>query len=225
MIIIYACAVVLGIEAVLLRRRLLGLARLPVRRLWLVWLALADQVLVISVLPGGDSQLLAGAHLLSYLVAAVFVWVNRHIAGLWLTALGGVLNVIAIAANGGRMPAARQALRASGWHPAAGHFANSGVVAHAHFARLGDIFATPRWLPGHDVFSVGDVLIVAGVAWLVYRNCTPGRSRQRAVPQARVQDRATAPRTSVGSTERRLTPEGGPHGMAFTSQSERSRLR
>jgi hypothetical protein len=46
------------------------------------------------------------------------------------------------------------------------------VVAHAKLAPLGDIFATPRWFPAHDVFSIGDVLIVVAVGVLVYRTCS-----------------------------------------------------
>lgn len=49
---------------------------------------------------------------------------------------------------------------------------SSRMVAHPKLALLGDIFATPRWLPAHDVFSIGDVLIVVAVAVLVYMTCT-----------------------------------------------------
>ena len=110
--------------------------------------------------------------LLSYVAAGSFIWSNRRIPGVGLVGVGGALNIIAIVSNGGTMPASASALAASGWRPQAGHFTNSAVVAHPKLAVLGDVFATPRWLPAHDVFSIGDMLIVLAVAVLVYRTCT-----------------------------------------------------
>jgi Family of unknown function (DUF5317) len=172
LIIVFACLVVIALEAVFLRGRLKKLAGLRFRRIYLVWLALLDQVLVISILPGGHHLVLDIANLLSYLAAAAFVWSNRRIPGFLLLAAGGALNLVAIGANGGTMPASASALAASGWHPAPGHFVNSGVVTHPKLSFLGDIFATPHWMPFHDVFSVGDIVIVLAVAILVWRTCT-----------------------------------------------------
>jgi hypothetical protein len=46
---------------------------------------------------------------------------------------------------------------------------------------LGDIFHTPGWLPIHNVFSVGDLVIVTGAFLLLHRACgTPlGRLPRR----------------------------------------------
>ena len=171
MIIVLACAVTVAAESLVLRRRMARLARLRLRRFYLVWLALLDQVLVISVLPGREHLVLDIANLLSYVAAGLFLWSNRRIPGILLLGAGGALNLIAIATNGGTMPASASALAASGWRPQPGHFTNSAVVAHPRLLFLGDIFATPRWFPAHDVFSIGDVLIVIAVAVLVYRTC------------------------------------------------------
>jgi len=178
MIMVVAIALVLGLEALVLRRRLAKLAGVRIRRLWLVWIALADQLLVISILPGSAHAALDVANVASYAVGGAFLWANRHIAGTWLVGVGAGLNVLALASNGGIMPASRAALAASGWHAAAGHFQNSAYVAHAKLAFLGDIFAIPKWMPGHDVFSIGDLLIVAGVGFVVWRNSArPARER------------------------------------------------
>lgn len=171
MIIVYACLCVLFLEALVLRRRLVRLVNLQIRRIYLVWLALADQVVIICVLPGHQHMLLTCANLLSYVAAAAFVWSNRHIHGVLLIASGGILNAVAIVANGGTMPASAKAIAESNWHPEPGHFVNSGVLPHEKLAFLGDIFATPRWLPGHDVFSIGDVVIVLAFAFLIYKSC------------------------------------------------------
>ena len=176
MIIFYACFVVFVIEAAVLRGRLIRLTNIKIRRLYLVWLALANEVLVISVLPGHESLLFAGANLLSYVAAGVFVWSNRQIPGLALIVCGGGLNFTAMVANDGVMPASAKAMAASHWRQQSGHFANSAVLAHPRLAVLGDIFATPSWVPGHDVFSIGDVLIVVAFAIFIYGVCAKAPS-------------------------------------------------
>ena len=52
-----------------------------------------------------------------------------------------------------------------------GEFANSAVVADARLQFLGDVFATPTWLPLHNVFSIGDMILIVGVAVLVHVAC------------------------------------------------------
>ena len=56
LIIVYACLVVLALEAVVLRGRLARLTSLRIRRLYLIWLALANEVVVISILPGHQAS-------------------------------------------------------------------------------------------------------------------------------------------------------------------------
>ncbi len=172
MIIVYCCAFVLLLSAVILRGKLARLAEIRLRGLWLVWVALADQLGIILLPPAAPHWVYSAFHIASYVAAAAFVWVNRRIPGALLVFVGGAMNTAAIFANGGEMPATVSALKASGWHPMPGHFANSGAVAHAKLQWLGDIFATPRWFPGHDVFSAGDVIIVVGFALLIFVTCT-----------------------------------------------------
>ena len=71
-IILWSCLVLLLVHAVLPGSDLRRLGRLRWRHTWLVWLALADQVLVISVLPDGHG-LSEAAHLGSYVLAGLFV--------------------------------------------------------------------------------------------------------------------------------------------------------
>jgi uncharacterized protein DUF5317 len=147
------------------------LAEVRIRQVWLLWAALAVQILVISVIPDTHPIALAAAHTASYALAAVCLWVNRRLPGIWFIGAGGLLNGVTIALNGGTLPASASALAASGHPGAPGQFANSAVLPDAKLAFLGDIFATPSWLPGHNVFSIGDVLIWAGLAWLLWRTC------------------------------------------------------
>src|SRR5215211_5569435 len=66
-------------------------------------------------------------------------------------------------ANGGYMPASPAAAAAVG-HSATDTYSNSAIVDGAALAPLTDIFALPTWLPFSNVFSLGDVLIAAGIA-------------------------------------------------------------
>jgi hypothetical protein len=97
---------------------------------------------------------------------------NVRLPGFWLIGLGAVLNLTAIVANGGYMPASPEALAALSGVAAlpTDAYSNSAVAgAHTNFAILGDIFYLPRPLPLANVFSIGDVLIGIGGALYVAR--------------------------------------------------------
>lgn len=133
--------------------------------------AIGSQILIISVVPQGGGAVHHVVHLATYALLAAFLWVNRAIPFLWLAALGGGLNLIAIVANGGVMPADPGALAAAGIEQEAGDFANSTAVAHPHLGFLGDIFAVPSSWPVSNVFSVGDVVLVAAALLAVHCLC------------------------------------------------------
>lgn len=161
----------------LLRGRLSLLSGFTIRKGWLVACALGVQVLVISVVPGWPRPLLVAGHGLSYVLAGYFLWLNRRLPGLLLVSVGGGLNALAIAANGGQMPASRSAVRAAGLALSDDEFVNSGVVAHPKLAFLGDVFASPSWLPLRNVYSLGDLVILTGAVWAVHRTCRSALAR------------------------------------------------
>lgn len=130
--------------------------------------AIAIQVAVISLMPAGAPALHDALHLLSYALAGWFVIANRRVPGVALVALGGALNLVAIAANGGVMPASRSALRAAGLPADTGAFTNSGALSHPRLSWLGDVFATPPHLFFSNVFSVGDVVLALGALVLLH---------------------------------------------------------
>jgi Family of unknown function (DUF5317) len=131
------------------------------------WLALAGllaQVALFSA-PVADAVGDAGApiYVLSTLAVFLVVLRNRSIPGLPIVALGAASNLLAIVANGGWMPAAPGALESIGQHIGPG-YSNSRELAAPLLGPLTDVFAMPSWLPFANVFSVGDLLIGAGVA-------------------------------------------------------------
>jgi hypothetical protein len=151
--------------------RLQALATIRPRRTWVILAALGLQIVAISVVPGWPRPLLVAAHLFSYLLAGWWVWENRSIAGLPIITLGGFLNGFTIAINGGTLPASPTALARAGIHPVAGKFNNSGILVHPHLAFLGDVFAIPAGWPLANVFSVGDFLILLGLAVGLHVTC------------------------------------------------------
>ncbi len=170
---VLACVVVAMCTTRLSGGRLRHLAGLPWRHAWLLPLALAAQVVIVEV-PGVAREVSVVVHVLSYVVAGAFLWLNRRVSGLWLLGLGAACNGVTIALNGGTLPASPSALAAVGISPEGG-FTNSGPLAHPILPWLGDVFATPSWLPLANVFSVGDVLIALGAAWLIHAGARSGR--------------------------------------------------
>jgi hypothetical protein len=163
--------------------RLAALADLPLRRSGLALVAIVLQIVVISVLPSGDHTIHTTVHLLSYVLLGAFALSNWRIPGLLLAGFGGLLNFIAISANGGVMPADPDTIASFSHKTPDGEFANSQVLAHPKLLFLGDIIATPASLPLHTVFSIGDFVLMAGVAVLVHVQCgsrlVPRRVRAR----------------------------------------------
>lgn len=149
--------------------RLSRLASVSLRGRWIPFGCLAAQIVVMEVVTG-PRWLLAGVHLVTYVLAAVFLWLNRHVAGLTIVALGASCNALAITVNGGTLPASPDALATAGIVPE-GHFANSASLADPKLTFLGDVFAVPASWPLANVFSVGDVLIVVGALYGAHRIC------------------------------------------------------
>lgn len=164
----------LGLIIILLTVQLLGgrvtaLAEVRFRRTRIIFAAIAAQIVIISVIPGGNGPLHQAVHLGSYCLAGWFVWENRSIPGLVVAGLGGLSNFAAISANGGVMPALPSALRTAGLQQTADQFANSTAVHGARLQPLGDVFAIPASWPAANVYSVGDVLILLGIAYSLHR--------------------------------------------------------
>jgi hypothetical protein len=162
MVLVYPLVVGL-VLALLLGGDLSKLADLRLRRVSLLYLALGLQLVAFPVraLPVqvGDSTAVV-LWLVSYGLLAVATALNIRRAGLPLIAAGLVANVAAVVANGGHMPVLPEAMHAAGYAYDV-HY-NSAAIASPHLAWLVDRWAAPRWLPGANVFSVGDVLIALG---------------------------------------------------------------
>lgn len=140
------------------------------RHVWAVFAAIGLQVGIISVFPGGGG-LYVGLHVASYALLVVFLIGNSKIPGLWIIAIGTIMNFVAIASNGGVMPATRGALARAGLSIDPTQFANSAHIVSPKFAFLGDVFALPAEIPFANVFSAGDICIVLGALLTLHQIC------------------------------------------------------
>jgi hypothetical protein len=136
------------------------------------WAPLAIAGLLVQVglfTPLGDA--LAGdagpaIYVLSTAAVLVAVLRNLGLRGMPIVGLGALLNLAAIAANGGAMPADAGALAMAGLDGPGAH-TNSVVLASPALQPLTDIYAVPAGVPLANVFSVGDVLIGLGVLTVI----------------------------------------------------------
>ncbi len=169
-------AVGIGIVAGLLRGgSLANLGRLKLRALWLILVALLIQVLIFPLgraplLPVGTAYL----HLVSYALLLAFIVVNRRYPEILVMGAGLVLNLVVIAANGGYMPASATALTRAGLPEVAraledgvgqGNTVLMGEGTRLNF--LGDFLYLPAGVPLASAFSIGDIVLGLGLAFLL----------------------------------------------------------
>jgi hypothetical protein len=143
------------------------LAKLRLRGTWLVTLALAVQIVIISLVDIESETLTRWLHSLTYLMLGVCLAMNLRVRYLWVVALGWLSNAAVIVANAGVMPTSPAAARRIGRDTSL-VFENSAVNADARLGFLGDVFATPKDMPLANVFSIGDVILLVGLAMVVY---------------------------------------------------------
>jgi hypothetical protein len=151
--------------------RLRELGRVRFRFAWLLWAALT-LLIGLTLWTGPRNGIRDAAYFGSYGLGVLFLGANaRRMPALWIVALGAAFNLAAISANGGLMPASRNALEASGLalHPS--DFVNSVLIEHPRLGFLGDMFWIPKGWPLANVFSIGDVLIALGAAVAIHAAC------------------------------------------------------
>ena len=173
----FAAWVLLAIAIGLMRGgRLDGLWSLPIRWGGLVILAFLLR-LSLHLMGAGGLELADAVvwtvQAVSYGLLLLAVLINRRIPGIPTLGAGVLANGLVILVNGGRMPVSAEAAEAIGQSTAfarlmqEGSYLHQALAGEARLTFLADVFATPSWLPVRSVFSVGDVLILAGVFILI----------------------------------------------------------
>jgi len=182
MILILAVAV--GMAAGLARFRghvLERIAAIPLRSAWLALLALALQWPLLRMPTGpGQHGVEQALFILSHLLLLAFVWRNRQLAAIRVAGLGVICNLVVILANSGYMPIMPETLvrinpgtTLATW-PVGMHYGGSKdlILSRPQTALwlLSDILVVPRPFPWPVAFSLGDLIVAAGVIGLL---CCP----------------------------------------------------
>jgi len=176
---LYLVALLIGLLIGFLRGgRLSHLTRLRLRWLWVVLVALVIQLLIFPLFSGAPLLLYATAplHLVSYGILIVWLAGNLRLLPVGVLLLGAACNLVAVSSNGGYMPASATALERAGLGGLAEQLVDGQAVANVILMSpatkanaLGDWFYLPEWIPFSTAFSIGDVLIMVGLAWLLAR--------------------------------------------------------
>jgi hypothetical protein len=165
-------------------------------------LALVGLALQFVPVPGSGAAARAwGAALLvvSFVCLTVFVAMNLRIPGMPLMAAGFVLNIVAIAANGG-MPVTDHAMRvaygADYPRQRAELVAGGGAKHHLadasdHLIVIADVIGVPA--PVRLIVSAGDVLSFAGAAWVLAAATLGRASRPARTPPGGLEAGRTPP--------------------------------
>lgn len=166
MFILYAIAIGL-VVGLLSGGRIASIGDIRLRWAPLILIGFGAQVLLFSdAVAARVGDLGPVLYVASTLAVVVVVLRNVAIPGLPLVVVGATCNLCAIVANGGFMPASASAMAALGKAPPT-IYSNSAVLAQPALAPLTDIFALPTWLPWHNIFSIGDVILAVGVAMAI----------------------------------------------------------
>jgi hypothetical protein len=166
MFILYA--VVIGLVIGLVRGgRIASIGDIRFRWAPLVLVGFGAQVLLFTdAVAARVGELGPALYVGSTLLVVIVVVRNLAIPGLPLVAVGAACNLSAIVANDGFMPASPGAMAALG-KSVPTIYSNSAVPMQPALAPLTDVFALPIWLPLHNIFSIGDVVLAAGVAMAI----------------------------------------------------------
>jgi hypothetical protein len=192
MIIMFVPVLLAAVAGVLHGGRVWNLAHLSVKHSWIPLLMFALQFEIV-LFPQGQSELLFGLRpwvtTATYALLIAFLFVNRRLPGIKLILIGALLNLAVILANGSHMPVTRDSLARSGHldrivvHDDQAFVQGSkDIVLSGEEIRLrplSDFVGIPESFPTSATFSVGDIFIMVGAAWLTYAALIGIRSRHR----------------------------------------------
>ena len=109
-------------------------------------------------------------YLLSFIAILIGLFKNAHLPGARLALLGAALNFIVILSNGYKMPVTP---RMFAWITPETFTQSTQSLTHqvltsaTRLPFLADIIVLPPGLPLAGIYSIGDLLLYAGIVWVV----------------------------------------------------------
>jgi hypothetical protein len=189
--------------------RLRNLEHLRLRWWWLAPLGLLMQLAPLPLHGHAEKQVSVALLIASYPVLLAFAARNIRLPGMPLIFVGLFMNLLVIAVNDG-MPVTRHALEASGQGGLLQDLIHKGGAKH-HLARPGDVLlpladVIPVGGPIQQVVSAGDLVVYAGMVWLV-AGVMRGRWRETApAPPPARSGRSAGPPPGPGPSPRGRWP-------------------
>ena len=184
-ILVLLLAVVAAVYGLVRGGSLESLARTDFRFVWVLFAGLFVQVAFDLWDPDwlsetGDLVVLLTTHV----AVAAFLALNRHLPGMWLAAGGLLLNVLVIGVNGG-MPVSLEAAEVAGISDfSAWGIKHEPLTDDTLLPWIADVIPVPGF---KKLISIGDVVLAAGIGWLVYRRTLevePNEDRDEVRPRA-----------------------------------------
>jgi hypothetical protein len=160
-----------------------ALLRLSFRWIGLVPIAFGIQWVLVRIPTTDPHPVLGIALVASYGALLAFMLINRRVRGLGIAAVGTLLNLVAIVANGGFMPTTAATLAAAGLERGPMVLGQRVLASKdillapgsALFGWLGDTMVITWPLP--QAFSIGDILVALGIGALVFFGMQPHRGQ------------------------------------------------
>jgi hypothetical protein len=167
MVLVLVAASSAAIIAIVRGGSLKSLAATDLRHPWIVFAALVIQIIPDVASPDSFPRAVGvGALVISYGAVALFMLLNRNLAGMLVAAAGFSLNALVIGLNGA-MPVSTWAADIAGIEGLADVGVKHELAGpHTVLGFLGDVIPIPATL---QILSIGDVILATGLSLLVYK--------------------------------------------------------
>lgn len=185
---LYLVACILGIGAgIAAKGDILNIANFKLEKVYLVILAFILQTMA-QILSVRGITFLIDHSLVVYgvvfLLVVVAFWYNRHYLGVLIMGAGLLMNVAVMGLNNGKMPVALEAAKRAGLGDIAEALKSGSNGKHILLTEstrlpwLADIIAPPSVLGVlMRIVSIGDLIIVVGLAVLVFEMVSHGEKK------------------------------------------------